>query len=285
MTDLIVKDKKFLGILTQATDEKALSFRTIDDNKLQVITDWMPAVNKAASAFSKQNSQTSMSLMTMNMIDAGPYRVLRQITAQATNKRQALKENIYELQKKEIEYRRTQEHLKQDGFDDLSKEEYELELKKMASDMVDARTYIEGALKELGALRDRYYEVLKNNNIPEDWDEADFERAEIEHHIKTMFRLAIRDRMGGTHNQGTLEYFHQFGINGVVAYRLVDGYLAGTNKAIEEGLQQGQLPNIQAEYEFLDNMYEMFKEEYKHALKRIGLDKAVYADWLMKEHD
>ena len=96
-----------------------------------------------------------------------------------------------------------------------------------------------------------------------------------------MFRNAIRDRMQGSHNMGTMEYMEQFGINPIVAYALVDQYIGQTKAFMSKN---NMAPDINAHYEFFDKMHIMFGEEYKKAMKRIGLDSISYADWLMKEN-
>lgn len=267
-----INSENFNPIITKASDINSLEFKTIKSKELAEINEWMPVVNKKNSIFLKQNSQTTTSLMSLNMVDAAPYRILRQILAQVQKKRLALKESMYNIEKKKIEYKNLQEKL---SLTDME----ELEMKKMACDIIDSQGPIEATLKELGALKRRYYEICKNNNIPDDWDERDFEEQEIEHHIKSMFRNGLRDRLQGSHNMGTMEYFSQFGINSVYAYFLIDDYI----KQIKEAVSNGYKIGIETEYEFLDKMYVIFKDEYKKAAKRIGLDSIVHADFLMKE--
>ena len=278
--DMVDVKGNYNNIITKATDINQLTFKTLDDKALQNISDWMPEVNRAVNAFNKQNSQTTSSLMTLNMIDAGPYRMLRQILAQVEQKRSALKENIYKLEKKKLYYEEVEIKL-QDCEDDLERRKLELKRSKLVSDVVDSNGHIEAALKELGAYKQRYEEICKNNNIPENWDEADFEEAEIEHHIKSIFRNAIRDRMQGSHNMGTMEYMEQFGINPITAYALVDRYIANVKSNIEKN-DVGA--DINAHYQFLDNMFDVFKEEYKKAMNRLGLDNITCAEFLMKEN-
>lgn len=278
--DMVDVKGNYNNIITKATDINQLTFKTLDDKALQNISDWMPEVNRAVNAFNKQNSQTTSSLMTLNMIDAGPYRMLRQILAQVEQKRSALKENIYKLEKKKLYYEEVEIKL-QDCEDDLERRKLELKRSKLVSDVVDSNGHIEAALKELGAYKQRYEEICKNNNIPENWDEADFEEAEIEHHIKSIFRNAIRDRMQGSHNMGTMEYMEQFGINPITAYALVDRYIANVKSNIEKN-DVGA--DINAHYQFLDNMFDVFKEEYKKAMSRLGLDNITCAEFLMKEN-
>jgi BMFP domain-containing protein YqiC len=268
-----ITEKRFNPIITRAGDINALTFKVMDEKALQEINDWMPVVNQKVRAFQKQNSQTTSSLMTLNMIDSGPYRVLRQILAQVEKKRGALKENIYNLEKKKIEY---QEYETRGTLPPLE----DLEMKKMACDIIDAQGHIEASLKEIGALKRRYEEICKNKGISEDWSEVDFEEAEIEHHIKSIFRNALRDRLQGSHNMGTMEYMHQFGINSITAYAFVDDYI----RQVKQAMGNNNVPSIDTEYEFLDKMYDIFKNEYKKAAQRIGLDNITHADFLMKEN-
>ena len=265
----------------------------------------MPEQNRAMSIFSKTNSQTAASLMTLHMLEGGPYRVLRQIIAQIENKRAALKENEYLMAEAEVEIREITDkianptlYMKQEfGRLDIEGrvinyeptesqigfqiEKWTLERDKKASMIADAQTHIEEAYKEIGAYKDRYKEICKNNNIVEgEWDEQDFEESEIANHIKVMFRNGIRDRMQGPHNMGTQEYMESFGIEPVLAYQLIDIFIL----KLKEGMKEGKAPSIEMRYAFFDAMYERFKDEYKKAAKRIGLDSITNADFLMKEN-
>lgn len=273
--DLVNVSETFDSIITKAGDIDALTFKTIDEKAMIEIESWMPIVNQKVSAFQKRNSQTTSSLMSLNMVDAAPYRVLRQILAQVEKKRAALKEVMYKVTKKKIMYKELQYKESDTYLTDLER----LRMDKMKCDIIDSQGHIESALKELGSLKRRYEEICKNNNIPEDWNEVDFEEQEIEHHIKSMFRNGLRDRLQGTHNMGTMEYFSQFGINSITAYTLIDDYI----RQMKESISNGIFPGVETEYEFLDKMYEMFKNEYKKAAARIGLDSITQVDFLMKD--
>lgn len=275
--DQLIDQKQFSQIITKSGDINSLQFKTINNELLQEIEQWMPTVNSKVKAFNKKNSQTTTSLMSLNMVDAGPYRVLRQILAQVERKRLALKENMYKLEKKRIQYQKCNRHL-QEGhpdFDTLA----ELKMNKLASDIIDAQGPIEAAIKEIGHLKRQYEAICKNKNISENWSEIDFENAEIEHHIKSIFRNALRDRMQGSHNMGTMEYMEQYGINPITAYVLVDDYI----RQIKAAILNNKMININTHYEFYDKMYDLFKDEYKRAIERIGLDDIQNMDFLMKE--
>lgn len=277
--ELTLTSNRFNAIITKAGDVNSLSFKTIDEKALTEITEWMPEVNRAVTAFNKQNSQTTSSLMSLNMIDAGPYRVLRQILAQAERKRSALNEVVYKLEMKKLRYKEL--GIKLDEIqDDIQRDKLDLMRNKTGCDIFDAQGAIEAAIKELGGLKRRYEEICKNKGIPEKWDEQDFEDAEIEHHIKSIFRNAIRDKMQGGCNMGTMEYMEQFGINPITGYKMVENYIVSVTQLIAD---KGIGPDIASHYEFLDRMHDIFKDSYKKAMARIGLDSITHSDFLMRE--
>jgi hypothetical protein len=187
------------------------------------------------------------------------------------------------LEKKKLDYMALEKELSEYNSDnnDYSFDKKTLHLNKLASDIVDASVNVENCIKEIGAYVERYKEVMKNNDIPDNWDEVDFERAEIEHHIKCIFRNAVRDRLQGPCNVGTMEYMEQFGINPITAYALVDNYIRDIKSMIGK---EGKGADINAHYNFFDSMYDLFKDEYKKAMNRIGLDSITHAEYLMKEN-
>lgn len=247
------------------------------------IEERLPAVIQAGRAFGKSNSQTSSSLMSLNMIDAGPYRVIRQILAQIENKRLALKEAGYKQARAKIRLKEIGERIKEIVVSERPQlvnehERLYLRAQKIESDLADGRIYIEAAVKELGAYLERYDQVRESHGIPEDWDEADFEASEIAHHITCMFRLGLRDRMGGSVNMGTMEYFEQFGIEPMVAYRRCDQFLHGLQTKISKGIN----PTIEDRYRFYGEMVERFKDNYKSAMDWIGLKSIAFDNWLTR---
>lgn len=272
--DNMIKQNELDKALSKVDDMQMYQFKTIDKKFLREIESWIALVNQKVGAFQKKNSQTTSSLMSLNMVDAGPYRVLRQILAQSERKKIALKEAIYNIEEKTIKYKYLEERLKKSELE-------ELQQKKILQDIIDSKGPIEAALKELCALKKRYEEICRNKNISNNWDENDFEKAEIEHHIKSIFRNALRDRIKGTCNSGTMEYMEQFGINPIMAYALADDYINQVRREISKG---DKFATIDLHYEFYDKMYKLFKNEYKKAMKRLGLDSIVHADFLMKEN-
>ena len=129
---------------------------------------------------------------------------------------------------------------------------------------------MENAVRQIGLFQNMYDSIKKNNNIPDNWTEKDFEKQEIPHMIRMSFRLGIQDVMaGGRVSKAAVEYWEQLGIHPQVAELRVKEYLNQTNEILTE---LGTI-TIQLMYDFLDEMTKEFGESFKLALTRIGLDE------------
>jgi len=292
---LIDKSNIFMQITTRGADASSKSlvdFKVFDNNKLAKLAENMPEINRATNVFGKQNSQTTSKMMSLNMISQSPYRRLKQCLAQIERKRSALKENVFRLRRDKLEMdkllylkNKLENKLKNCEFEEdqdpqdiqFKIDSIEIDIQEKASGIADSNLYIEGALKEIGMYQEAYNEIKESHNIPDAWDEEDYEKAEIEEHVKTAFLHAIRDlEMNGRLNVGTHEYLEQYGVNPQSALVFVRAYL--TNHA--NLVSKGKIPNVNALYEFLDEMHGMFKDEYKHAMKRTGLKNIISRDFL-----
>jgi len=294
--ELIDKDNVYMRIATRGADPNAkelVDFKTFDQEKLELVANRMPEINRATKSFGKQNSQATGKLMSLHMIAQSPYRRIKQCLAKIERKRSALKENIFKLRKQKVRLDRylyeqknllnqiadIEEGKKEDDpiLVDFKLQEVDIKIQKLAADISDSNIYIEGALKEVGMYQEAYNEIRESYNIPEKWDELDMERAEIEEHIKTAFLHSIRDvEMTGRLNVGTHEYLEQYGINPHTAYKLVKEYLNNIESKEE-------VISINYLYDFLDRMYDMFKNEYKKAMKRLGLKILISENFLYLE--
>jgi len=293
---LIDKDNVYMQICTRGADVDALSlvnFKVFDDDKLALIAKKMPEINRATAIFGKKNSQVTGQLMTLAMISQSPYRRLRQCLAQIERKRGAVKENIFKLRKDRIEIERylLQKEIILEKINDLDNgpekdllmldiAELNINLEEKAANISDSVLYVEGAFKEIGMYQNAYDEIRTSFKIDEKWDEEDFEKNEVEEHVKTAFLHAIRDVSAhGALGMGTLEYLEQYGINPVAAFKLVTQYLATMNQPAVDG----EMPSIESLYAFLDKMYAMFGQEYKKAMEYVGLKELIKEDFVYKE--
>jgi hypothetical protein len=294
--ELIDKENVYMQIATRGADPNAkelIDFKTFDEKKLALVAKRMPEINRATRIFGKQNSQATGKLMSLHMIAQSPYRRMKQCLAKIERKRSALKENIFKLRENKVEldrYLYKQKKLlnkiadieegKEDGDPVLLNfdlQDLDIKIQKLAADISDSNVYIEAALKEIGMYQESYEEIRESYDIPKKWDEGDMERREIEEHVKTAFLHAIRDvEMTSRLNVGTHEYLEQYGINPHTAYKLVQEYLNNVDN-FSGGAQ------IEMLYDFLDKMYDEFKDEYKKAMKRLGLKTLISKDFLYVE--
>lgn len=300
VSDLIDKDNKFLQIFTRAADpdtKSLVEFHAIDEKALTKIAEGMPEINRACRVFGRQNSQATGKLMSLSMIAQSPYRRLKQCLAKIERKRGALKENIFKLRREKIELNKflrkrdtIKDSIKTSPEDDPTRDDlyFDLELiqidiEEKVANISDTNIYVEGALKEIGMYQDAYNQIVKNYHIPEGWSEDDFEKMEVEEHVKTAFLHAVRDvQMTGRLNVGTCEYLEQFGVSPAVAYKYVQRYLNEVDGSMMTN-EKGEIStpsDIDHLYDFLDKMYDKFGNEWKKSAKRIGIDDYISRDFL-----
>jgi hypothetical protein len=131
--------------------------------------------------------------------------------------------------------------------------------------------------------QDAYKQIVRSYDIPDNWSEDDFEKTEVEEHVKTAFLHAVRDvQMTGRLNVGTCEYLEQFGVSPAVAYKYVQRHLFEVDNSVMTN-ERGEIStpsDIDHLYSFLDKMYDKFGGEWKKSAKRIGIDDYISKDFL-----
>lgn len=221
----------------------------------------LPEFHRVSSIIGHSTSQTSYSLQTMNMISDSPMSRMKQCQAQISKRYNALREAHFKVEKMKLEIK------------DLSKNDDEfsqldiLDKSSIIQEMVKAMNQ---SFREMGMFQDMYDSIRKNNNIPENWSEKDFENQEMENMIKASYRLAIQDithagRCGGA----VVEYWEQLGIHPQVGEIETRMYMS----SVQEALEKGDVINIKNMYFFLDAMVKKHKDDWKFVLERIGLDE------------
>ena len=139
---------------------------TMTTEKIAKISERMVEMERANNSLGRRNTQTTNQLMTLTMMTDSPYRRLRQCLSQIERKKEALRENFFKFQKKQLEIK------------EWEKEDTPLARVNIAearSGIENSKVYIDGALKEIAVFQDAYEEIRKNNNIPVLWDEEDAE--------------------------------------------------------------------------------------------------------------
>jgi len=254
-----------------ALQESVGGLATITDEKLEIISKKMVAIDRANNTAGRSETQTTNQLMTLTMLTDSPYRRLRQCLAQIEKKRGALDETYFRMKKKQVLIKQWYE--KGDEMSVLKAQEAEHALMR-------SKNYIDGAFKEIATFQCAYDEIRESYNIPENWDERDAEEEEIDHHIKQAFRQSHREMVGsGCITSGNMEYLEQYGIHIQTATRLIADYIASE----DEMIVKGQMPTVAHLYAFLDRMAETFHDAHKTVMQRIGIKELVKEEFLYLE--
>ena len=220
----------------------------------------LPEFHRVSSIIGHSTSQTSYSLQTMNMISDSPMSRIKQCQAQISKRFNALREAHFKVEKMKLEIKDLQ---KKD--DEYSK----LDVLDKSSIIQEIVKNMNQSFREIGMFQDMYDSIMKNNNIPENWSEKDFENQELDNMIKSSYRLAIQDiTHTGRISQACVEYWEQLGIHPQVGEIETRLYMTGIAQAIEKG----DVITIQHMYFFLDAMVKKHKTDWNNVIKRIGLD-------------
>ena len=235
------------------------------------VAEKLPEIDKATRAFDRNNSQTTLSMMTLTMLNGhSPMRMLRQITAEVEKRKLALSES----QVKHAELR--EEILELEGKDDAVSD---AKLRHIRHSLVQMENKINGSIKDIATMIDAYDNIKAKHGIDE-WDEVAFEKEEKRHHVRRCFELVYRNLIqGGRASLAAIEYCQQFGVHPQIATAEVTGYIAYVNECI------GKQDLMHANHleEFLDQMADKyFKEVDKTAERLFGKADFVNEDYMLK---
>lgn len=242
-------------------NEQSNELITLNKEQLAKIQARFPEFYRASSIIGHSTSQTSYSLQTMNMISDSAFARLKQCLAQINKKQSAFRENYFKAENKKLEIRKLSIET-----DEVSV----LKVRQLESELHDISLGLENTLRQIGMFQDMYESIRKNGGIKENWSEKDFEEQEIEHMIRSSFRIAIQDLTSTVRiSRAAVEYWEQLGIHPQLAEMRVRDYMVNTQKILVDTKEI----TIQLMYDFLDEMVKEFKDTYKLALKRNGLDE------------
>lgn len=250
------------------------TLQTLDTDTVSKVISRVSEFNSKVPAFCKSDSHTTRRLFTTVMMQApdSTYRVIRQLFAQMEKTKSAITDYYYGIKELQIEVSELYSK-------DSRTEKDELLIARKVGSLSSSYAYFEAAIKELGTLQNAYEEIKKNKNIPDSWSELDFEQDEVDASIRLAFRNAVRDVLNtGSVNAGTLELCEGLGISPFEALYHTKTYIIEAEKAMKSG-DPTDYDNFQ---DFLDTMAAKFKNNYKKALRRIGLDSVSSDEFLLR---
>jgi len=221
------------------------------------VNEYLPELEEKTKAFDRNNSQHTLSLMTLTMLNGqSPYRMMRQVMAEVEKRKMALAE----AQVSHAELVKEIEDLEFE-MDPVSQAKFRQ--KNVSLMMLESK--INGSFKDIATLIDAYNNIKEKNGI-ENWDEEAFEREEKRHHVRRGFELMYRNLLeGGRAQTATIEYLQQYGVHPQVALTEVSGYV----QFVSSMIQSGQLPHSNNLEEFLDQMADKYCASVDQTAERI----------------
>lgn len=236
------------------------------------VSERMPELAEKTKIFDRNNSQTTISMMTLTMLNGqSPMRILRQILAEVERRKMALAEAQLSHAKVIAE------------IDALESSEQtpvvqaEARLKRISLDSLESK--INGSFKDIATLIDAYDRIKLTHDI-DDWDEKSFEDEEKRHHIRRGFELLYRDLIkGGRASESTIEYLQQYGVHVQIALTEVSRYISAVNQAIEQG-GMVTASNMEDFFDAMADKYKMCADEA--AIRLFGKADFANTDYMMR---
>ena len=206
----------------------AISADKINAAAVAKVNEHLPELAEKTRAFDRQNSQTTISLMTLTMMTGhSPYRMMRQIMAEVEKRKSSLAESQVRHAKMLVKLEKLQ-----DKDDQVSVAKFRAA--SCGLDMMESK--INGSFKDIAIMIDAYENIKAKNGI-DDWDEEAFEAEEKKHHVRRGFELMYRNLLeSGRAATSTIEYTAQYGVHPQVAIKECSIYLKGVSEAIDEGI-------------------------------------------------
>ena len=241
----------------------------INKNAVAKVNDFLPELDSKTKYFDRNNSQTTLSMMSITMLNGqSPMRMMRQVLAEVEKRKMALAEAQVSHAEQLDEIKKLEQQTEQDP--DNSVLQAKLRLAYVSITTLESK--INGSFKDIATLIDSYNSIKEKNGIDE-WDEEAFEREEKRHHIRRAFELMYRNLMdGGRASTATIEYMQQYGIHPQVGLAEVQAYLNHVTDRLRKNIR---LHSNDLE-EFLDQMANKYYECADITSERIYGKKQIF---------
>ena len=264
MSDIV---KKETGTELKATDPITFGITPVSKSKINpqavaLVNEFLPELDEKTKFFDRNNSQSTLSMMSLTMLNGhSPHRMLRQVLAETEKRKMALAEAQVGHAKALKNIEKLQDKLFLDPDNNVLNAK--LRAAFVSIEMMESK--INGSFKDIATLITAYNNLKENYGI-EDWSEEEFEKSEKKHHVRRGFELMYRNLMdGGRASTSTIEYMQQYGIHPQVGFVEVQGYITVVNELISKQ----QIPHSNHLEEFLDAMADKYYKESDKTTERI----------------
>ena len=264
MSDVV---KKETSTELKATDPITFGITPVSKSKINpqavaLVNKFLPELDEKTKFFDRNNSQSTLSMMSLTMLNGhSPLRMLRQVLAETEKRKMALAEAQVSHAKSLKQIDKLQEKIFLDPDNNVLNAK--LRAAFVSIEMMESK--INGSFKDIATLITAYNNLKENYGI-EDWTEEEFEESEKKHHVRRSFELMYRNLMdGGRASTSTIEYMQQYGVHPQVGFVEVQGYIAVVNELISKQ----QIPHSNHLEEFLDAMADKYYKESDKTTERI----------------
>ena len=244
---------------------------------IKTVEKFLPEIQQQTKAFGSNNSQTTLSMMSLTMLNGqSPMRMLRQIAAETEKRTMALNEAQHTLAKKEALVAELEVIKNRTNVQNA-----ELRMEQTNGEMMLNK--VNGAIKDIAVLADAYYNLKEKHDV-ETWDETTYEDAEKLHHIRRGFELLYRNLIQhGRPSESTMEYMQQYGVFIQAAISITSQFIKEMEAKVQEGMKTGKFPHSNVLEEWLDNIADDFKESADKTSERIfGKADIMNTDYMLK---
>ena len=245
--------------------ENNLPFKTITKEMVGRINTGMPEIYRAINVAGRSDTQFKSKNMNVFMLGRTPFTIMNQAMLKIERSKQAIIEAEFRHEKNMLLIKKYLEQA--DQSEGVDKELLELKVRKKKHEIEASILHIEGAYKNIADYLSIYQQAKEAAGIPDNWDELDYERAEVQHHIKQVFIQALREVIGpGRVNPGNMEYFDNCGIGGIIGLTEIQGVL-------EFWRDNGITPDMIEIDKWLSAMAEKYKEYPGRYLATYGINQ------------
>ncbi len=269
MTELTKQNNT--GITKEETIGFMIPTSLINTAAVEKVQRYLPELDEKTRAFDRQNSQATLSLMTLTMLGGqSPYRMMRQVMAEAEKRKLALAEA-------QVSYAKLLKRLEELEPSEDPVDQAEYRQSRVSLSTLECK--INGSFKDIATLIDAYNNIKKANGI-EDWDEAAFEDEEKKHHVRRCFELMYRNIVtSGSASSSSMEYCQQFGVHPQLCIIEVSKYI----NSVTERMNEGQELHSNDLEEFLDSMGKKYGDGVDKTAERLfGTSNFANYDYMYK---
>ena len=241
----------------------ATSNKNINIPALKKVEKYLPEIREKLKFFDRQNSQTTISLMTLTLLNGqSPYRLLRQVMCEI----EVRKEALFSSQISHANLIKEINKFK-DSDDPVKIAKY----RHCCESLPTLESKINGSVKDIAVLIDQYNRIKEANGIDE-WDEEAFEIEEKRHHVRRGFELMYRNLLVGARAaSSTIEYLQQHGVHPQICLAEVSGYVNN----ITERIKNGEVMHSNDLEDFLDDMADKYQDNVDATCERIFGEKDI----------